>query len=795
MENSYNGIVIFFRSKQQGAGFGFIYSPELDKTFHFNERVLASSDYQVPHVGDSVSFEEGIYKGEGKGPTASIVRSSQTPHAIGAVIRLSAVADVYRHPVSQLSRLLGNQQQVNEPLEFVTIQQLLAVSELVAKAKESGKSEREPVIRHIGKVVRYKEESGYGFIEQDGFDDVFVHVNSAAPNTLETGAWVVFTQSVSPKDPAKLRATNVKGLASEVAYLRANLRSFTEAKLQILLEHGPESLRAAILNRWFERIDHDSTFEQAQQVIELVQQYLPQDVARYQETIGQRLAGEAAWYWWQRHGLAEVVPEEVLNFYKEAAPELTGSADYGFDLRGTLLLKHLPLPHFKGFFSARWSYARVLESVETESGKRLLDDCRYLPALDGFGYEAAILNTGDEESTQKAMWLVRYLASLEITGLAELVWQALHLILPIPAFVVSLSADTPADHLMPLLAYGIPEIDAVVAPQLFQELGTVDTEDNFVQLVKLLKLCQKTSNEALAALATELALHGCSTFFQVKLWTLGLIPSADIRQLLEALPSSEITLYLQDAYAPVRLPAAFVLMLRIAETGDDASIRQGVGVLRKSRQLLTDEDFEQLLQVYPAVGGLYLEVNGWLENQQLRPAYTFLLAWLLVLREQAPAEMMPLIALLAQAEKAEMLHHVVDIDPARLLGLDSAFLSYFCFLFVPLPLFRMKPLFYLGLALSLAACSTPSSETAADAGVLAHNDFESLAGWLPDDMALTKDQAHSGKYATMVDQNHEFSLTYNTLLGNLSEHKPRGLMVEAWVYLPDDKATASWECK
>ncbi|RFP64412.1 hypothetical protein D0N36_14590 [Hymenobacter lapidiphilus] len=36
--------------------------------------------------------------------------------------------------------------------------------------------------------------------------------------------------------------------------------------------------------------------------------------------------------------------------------------------------------------------------------------------------------------------------------------------------------------------------------------------------------------------------------------------------------------------------------------------------------------------------------------------------------------MMPLIALLAQAEKAEMLHHVVDIDPARLLGLDSAFL-------------------------------------------------------------------------------------------------------------------------
>ncbi|NVO85577.1 hypothetical protein [Hymenobacter terrestris] len=103
----------------------------------------------------------------------------------------------------------------------------------------------------------------------------------------------------------------------------------------------------------------------------------------------------------------------------------------------------------------------------------------------------------------------------------------------------------------------------------------------------------------------------------------------------------------------------------------------------------------------------------------------------------------------------------------------------------------MKPLFYLGLALSLAACSSPSSDTAAtDAGVLAHNDFESLAGWLPDESVLTKDQARSGKYAIMVDPNHEFSLTYNTLLGNLSEHKPRGLLVEAWVYLPDDKATA-----
>lgn len=103
----------------------------------------------------------------------------------------------------------------------------------------------------------------------------------------------------------------------------------------------------------------------------------------------------------------------------------------------------------------------------------------------------------------------------------------------------------------------------------------------------------------------------------------------------------------------------------------------------------------------------------------------------------------------------------------------------------------MKPLLYLGLALSLAACSSPSSDTdAGGAGVLAHNDFESLAGWLPDNSGLTKEQAHSGKYAIMVNQQRDFSLTYDAMLGDLSDHKPRGLMVEAWVYLPDDKSGA-----
>jgi cold shock CspA family protein len=691
MKHCYTGFVIFFRSNKQGAGFGFIYNAELDKNFHFNERALASSDYQTPHVGDSVSFEPGIDKSEGKGPTAIAVRSVQLPSAPGAVISLSAVAEVYRQSVTQLRRLLGSQLQVDAPIEFITIQQLLAVGELVAQEKNSGQSEREPVIRHVGKVVRYKEESGYGFIERAGFDDVFVHVNSAAPSTLETGAWVVFTQSTNPKDPNKLRATNVKSLASETTYLRANLATFTDHTLLILLEHGGDSLSATILDHLQERIDYESTFDKAKQVIELVEKYQPQDATRYKQTIGQRLTGEAAWYWWNHYGTAEAVPEEALFYYNEAAAELTGDAENGFDLLGTLLLRQLPLSHFIALFQARWPYERVLESVQAEEGQQLIADCRYMTTLDALNYDSASLIYGHAEARNKIMWLVRYLASLEIAGLAELMFRTLHIVLPIPAFVAALPDKTESEYLTPLLTYGIPEVDAIVVPQLFQRLGAVATADTFVQLVKLLKLCRKIGTDASVTLATELALRGCNPFYQAKLWTLELVPNADIYQLLDALSSSEVRAYMQEAYAPVRLPAATILLLRAAEMGSDASISQGVYVLRNSRSLLADEDFELLLQVYPAAGSLYAEVNRYLDGQQTRPTYSVLLTWLLVLHEQAPAEIIPLINFLAAEERVEFFYYVAEVDSVRLLGLNSAILVQWLIQLEKLVLLDLQP--------------------------------------------------------------------------------------------------------
>ncbi|WP_324673407.1 hypothetical protein [Hymenobacter sp. GOD-10R] len=100
----------------------------------------------------------------------------------------------------------------------------------------------------------------------------------------------------------------------------------------------------------------------------------------------------------------------------------------------------------------------------------------------------------------------------------------------------------------------------------------------------------------------------------------------------------------------------------------------------------------------------------------------------------------------------------------------------------------MKNLFcVLALASLLSSCSSDDKLTVG-ANTITANDFESLVGWVGDQPTLTKTRAHSGKYALVVDKDHEFSLTFDAVLGQVSPRKLKKVHLEAWAFRPSGNA-------
>ncbi|GGF04581.1 carbohydrate binding domain-containing protein [Hymenobacter cavernae] len=101
----------------------------------------------------------------------------------------------------------------------------------------------------------------------------------------------------------------------------------------------------------------------------------------------------------------------------------------------------------------------------------------------------------------------------------------------------------------------------------------------------------------------------------------------------------------------------------------------------------------------------------------------------------------------------------------------------------------MKNFFcFLVLASFISSCSSDDELTAGPNTITA-NDFESLAGWVGGDQAtLTKTRAHSGKYALEVSNGHDFSLTYDAVLGQISPRKLKKVRLEAWAFRPNPNA-------
>ncbi len=93
----------------------------------------------------------------------------------------------------------------------------------------------------------------------------------------------------------------------------------------------------------------------------------------------------------------------------------------------------------------------------------------------------------------------------------------------------------------------------------------------------------------------------------------------------------------------------------------------------------------------------------------------------------------------------------------------------------------------------LTSCSSDSQNRASaldEDGLLTFNDFESMAGWIPENNSLTREVAHSGNYSIKVEPGMDFSLAYDAQLGQVTPRKPRKIKLEAWAYVLTNQSTA-----
>jgi len=80
--------------------------------------------------------------------------------------------------------------------------------------------------------------------------------------------------------------------------------------------------------------------------------------------------------------------------------------------------------------------------------------------------------------------------------------------------------------------------------------------------------------------------------------------------------------------------------------------------------------------------------------------------------------------------------------------------------------------------------------SSADSTELASNDYESVVGWMPDPKTLTREQAHSGRYAVKVDVANEYGMGYGQLLAKALDHKPTKMRIEGWAMMADANSKA-----
>lgn len=108
-------------------------------------------------------------------------------------------------------------------------------------------------------------------------------------------------------------------------------------------------------------------------------------------------------------------------------------------------------------------------------------------------------------------------------------------------------------------------------------------------------------------------------------------------------------------------------------------------------------------------------------------------------------------------------------------------------------IFMRKILLLSSLTVLVATGCGSNPADATNSNTLVNNDFETLAGWLPEPQSatLSRNKAHSGRYAMMVDAAHEYSMEFKAPLGQLHDTRIQKIKVSAWALVPTADASAS----
>ena len=112
--------------------------------------------------------------------------------------------------------------------------------------------------------------------------------------------------------------------------------------------------------------------------------------------------------------------------------------------------------------------------------------------------------------------------------------------------------------------------------------------------------------------------------------------------------------------------------------------------------------------------------------------------------------------------------------------------------------FRLKNSAFLagGIALALAVgggCSSKQDEGQWVGDIVTTSDYEAVAGWIPGATSLSRDHAHSGRFADRIDAEHAFGLTFQLPLNQASVHTLRGVEVDGWTYFSSLKSGGALE--